>query len=208
MTPLLSCFYFGSAEHYVLLARHPRVIIDIGEHYQRQSYRTRTCIVGPNGIQDLIVQVAHQHGKKTPMREMRTSHAETWPQQHLHAIRSGYGNTPWFIHYYEDIERVLTQRHERVTDLNHATMQLAMKWLGLATEVMVNETYVAHAPTSDYLDLRESLHPKKPLPPQVRPVPPYPQIFGDRLGLRSRMSVVDLVMNLGPMARGQITQDH
>ena len=44
--PLLSAFYFGSVEHYRLLARHPKVIIDTGEHYVRQSYRTRTSIVG------------------------------------------------------------------------------------------------------------------------------------------------------------------
>ena len=39
--PLLSSFYFGSVEHYRLLAQHHRVVIDVGEHYERQSYRTR-----------------------------------------------------------------------------------------------------------------------------------------------------------------------
>lgn len=198
MVPLLSAFYFGSAEHYRLLARHPRVLIDAGEHYVRQSHRTRTRIVGPNGPQDLSVQVVHDHGRKMPMREVRLSHAETWPQQHLHAIRSAYGNAPWFIHYIDEIESVLLARHERLIDLNLATLRMGIRWLGLATEVEVREHYVEG--TEGLIDLRDSLHPKKPLPPVVAPVGPYTQIFADRHGFQARLSVIDLVCNLGPQA--------
>ena len=73
--PLLSAFYFGSVEHYRLLVQHATVIIDIGEHYVRQSYRTRTGIVGPTGRQDLSVQVMHDHGRKIHRRDLRWSHA-------------------------------------------------------------------------------------------------------------------------------------
>ncbi len=221
MVPVLSAFYFGTVEHYRLLARHPKVIIDTGEHYERQSYRTRTRIVGPNGVQDLTVQIARRSGEKMPMRTVGLSYAETWPQQHLHAIRSAYGNTPWFIHYIDAIEGVVLKRYERLIDLDLATMRLAMKWLGLTTDVQVSETYlnvsgehrvasggcgpsVPHAPLVTHhpvLDLRTSLHPKRPLPPEVEPVPPYPQVFTDHHGFSPRLSVIDLVCNRGPEAR-------
>ena len=126
MTPVLPAFYFGSVEHYALLARHPQIIIDIGEHYARQSYRTRTGIVGPNGPQHLSVQVEHDHGKKMPMCEVELSYTETWPQQHLHAIRSAYGQTPWFIHYIDEIEAVLLKKYDRLVDLNMATIALGL----------------------------------------------------------------------------------
>lgn len=220
MTPLLPAFYFGSVEHYRLLAEHPKVIIDTGEHYVRQSYRTRTGIVGPNGKQELCVQVEHGHGKKMHMRDVRPSYAETWPQQHLHAIRSAYGQTPWFIHYIGDIEAVLMRKHDRLVDMDLATMRLGMKWLGLDTELVVSEGYVevsdewrvlsvdpqSHTQYSplithhSLLDLRTTFHPKKPLPPEVPPVPPYPQVFADRHGPIPRMSIIDLVCNCGPEA--------
>ena len=229
MVPVLPAFYFGSVEHYRLLARHPQVIIDTGEHYERQSYRTRTRIVGPNGVQDLTVPIARRSGEKMPMRDIRPSYAETWPQQQVHAIRSAYGNTPWFIHYIDAIEGVILQRHERLVDLDLATMRLGMRWLGLTTEVEVRETYldvsgeyrvasgergpsvphsplVAHRSVLDtrHVDLRTSFHPKKPLPPEVGPVPPYPQVFADRHGFQPRMSVIDLVCNCGPEALHRI----
>lgn len=210
-TPLLPAFYFGSVEHYRLLARHPKVVIDTGEHYERQSYRTRTRIMGPNGVQDLNVQIARDHGHKMPMHTVGLSTVETWPQQHVHAIRSAYGKAPWTLHYIDAIEEVITTPYDRLIDLDLATLRLGMKWLGLTTEVEVSATYVEvgrdddatrHSPlATHHLDLRTSFHPKKPLPNEVHPVQPYPQVFADRHGFQPRMSVIDLVCNCGPEAK-------
>ena len=82
MIPVLPAFYFGTVEHYRVLAKHPKVIIDIGEHYERQSYRNRTTVIGPNGINDLVVQIARKSGEKMPMCEVGLSYKERWPQQH------------------------------------------------------------------------------------------------------------------------------
>lgn len=198
MAPLLPACYFGPVELYRLLAQQPRVVIDAGEHYVRQSHRTRTRIVGPNGPQDLSVQIVHDHGNKMPMRDVRLSRAETWPQQHLHAIRSAYGNAPWFIHYIDEIEAVLLARHDRLIDLNMATARLGMKWLGLGTQLELAERYVEAS--DGMLDLRASFHPKKPLPAGLETVPIYPQVFEERHGFQPRASIIDLVMNTGPEA--------
>ncbi len=227
MIPILPAFYFGSVEHYRLLAQHPKVIIDIGEHYLRQSYRTRTRIVGPNGVQDLVVPIERHSGEKMPMRTVGLSYVESWPQQHLHAIRSAYGKSPWYIHFIDEIEAVVLKKYDRLVDLDLATMRLGMKWLGLGTEVVVSEEYVVpsrlsdvpcHSPinvsdmghkTSDNqqaLDFRSSLHPKKPLPPEIPSTPHYPQVFADRHGFTPRMSVIDLVCNTGPDAVRSLEQ--
>ena len=225
--PLLPAFYFGSVEHYRLMAQHPKVIIDIGEHYERQSYRTRTTIVGPNGMQDLVAQIARRSGEKMPMHTVALSYVESWPQQHVHAIRSAYGNTPWFIHYIDEIEAVILKKYDRLVDLDLATMRLGLKWLGFSTEVEVSETYVevgsevvgspivvsrgseAGLKTHDLSsahDYRTSLHPKKLLPPEITAVPPYPQVFADRHGPVPRLSIIDLVMNAGREARQHVAR--
>ncbi len=197
--PLFPALYFGSVEHYALLARAGRCLVDIGEHYERQSYRTRTTIAGANGLQALQVHIARRSGEKMPMRTVGLSYAEPWHLQHLQAIRSAYGQSPWFIHYMQDIEAVVGAKHALLTDLNLATMRLAAEWLGLAAPE-VQESYIEHVP-ADVLDLRTALHPKRPLPAEVRAVPVYPQVFADRLGPQGRLCVIDLVMNLGPGAR-------
>lgn len=199
MHPLLPACYFGPVELYALLARNAVATIDTGEHYVRQSHRTRTRIAGPNGVQDLSVQIVHDHGRKMPMNTVRLSRAETWPQQHVHAIRSAYGQSPWFIHFIDDIEAVLLAPHERLVDLDLATMKLALTWLRIPTVLEVSEQYVER--TEGMLDLRSTFHPKRPLPPAMAPINPYAQVFADRLGFQPGLSVIDLVMNRGPLAR-------
>ena len=201
MVTVLSAFYFGSVEHYRLLASYPKVIIDIGEHYERQSYRTRTSIVGPNGVQDLNVQISRDHGRKMPMRDVGLSYVESWPQQHLHAIRSAYGNAPWFIHYIDDIEAVILKRYDRLVDLDLATLRMGMKWLGLKNEILLSEKFVEVEEIPDAVDLRRAFHPKSPLPSSVPAVATYPQVFQDRHGHHHRLSILDLVCNAGPRSR-------
>jgi hypothetical protein len=203
--PVISAVYFGPVELYRLLARHPEAIVDVGEHYERQSYRTRTSIVGPNGVQDLVVQISRRSGEKMPMSTVGLSYAESWPQQHIHAFRSAYGKTPWAIHFLDDIEELITTEHGRLIDLDLQTMQLCMKWLGLKSVLQVIDHYIEPSEIATGLDLRNSLHPKKPLPSSVEPFPPYPQVFADRHGFVSRLSVIDLLCNTGPHARRYLT---
>lgn len=197
-TVLLSACYFGSVEHYALIARNTRVVIDTGEHYERQSYRTRTSIIGPNGLQELNVSIVRRSGEKMPMRTVGLSYTEPWNRQHVHAIRTAYGQTPWFIHYIDEIEALLTQKYDRLVDLDLATMHLALKWLGITTPIEVREEHVEDI--SKMIDLRNSLHPKKPLPSEIAAVRHYAQVFADRHGFVGRLSILDLLMNTGPRA--------
>ena len=197
--PLFPALYFGSVEHYALMVRAGRCLVDVGEHYERQSYRTRTTIAGANGVQALQVHIARRSGEKMPMRTVGLSYAEPWHLQHLQAIRSAYGQSPWFIHYMLGIEEVLGARHALLTGLTLATMRLACSWLGLPVPE-VQQHFVERIPPGVW-DLRTALHPKKPLPSDLKPVRTYPQVFADRLGPQGRLCVIDLVMNLGPGAR-------
>ena len=63
----------------------------------------------------------------------------------MHAIRSAYGKTPWAIHFLDEIEATVLKKYDRLVDLDLATMRLGMKWLGVRTEVVVEEQYVEAA---------------------------------------------------------------
>lgn len=201
-TPLFSTFYWGSVEHYAVMARSNRIVIDLGEHYERQSYRTRTALTGPNGRQDLQVHIARRSGEKMPMGTVGLSYAEPWHRQHVQAIRSAYGQTPWFIHYIDEVEDLLEQRYDRLAELNLATLRTAMRWLRLSPEITVEEHYVepGTVTAAGLWDLRTALHPKRPLPLTVPPLAPYAQVFAERQVFQHRASILDLVMNLGPEA--------
>lgn len=198
--PLLSAFYFGTAEHYAVLAQAGSGVIETGGHYQRQSYRNRTTIMGPNGRQELIVPIVRRSGERMPLCTVELSYDEPWPSRHLQAIRTAYGQTPWFIHYLPDLEELYAQRWLKLVDLDLASMQLAMRWLQLKVTLAVRDVYVEDQ--HGLADHRMDLHPKKPLPVGFPVVPAWPQAFQQRHGFTGRLSVLDLVMNSGPAARG------
>ena len=97
-------------------------------------------------------------------------------------------------------------------------------YLVSGAKVVVSEEYVVQSLLSDVLsrsmsssglghktsdntqsiDLRTNLHPKGPLPKELAAVRPYPQVFADRHGFIPRASIIDLVCNCGPDARGII----
>jgi hypothetical protein len=197
--PLLPAFYFGTAEHYALLARAGSGVIETGGHYLRQSYRNRSTIVGPNGRQELIVPIARRSGEKMPLGSVGLSHDEPWPSRHLQAIRTAYGQTPWFIHYLPDLEEMYAQRWRKLVDLDLASMHLVLRWLRLKVNVEVRDVFVEDL--HGLADHRTDLHPKKPLPAGIPPLPPWPQAFQERHGFSGRLSVLDLLMNTGPDAR-------
>lgn len=197
-SPLLSAFYFGTVEHYALLARCGHALIDAGEHYERQSYRSRTRIIGPNGVQELVVPIVRRSGMKMAMHDVGLSYAEPWHTRHLQAVRTAYGQTPWFIHYMPDLEALLTRRYERLIDLDLATMRTVLKWLRSPVTIEIREQFVEDVAGSE--DHRKDLHPKKALPPGIPAVKPYPQVFEDRHGFSGRLSILDLLMNTGPGA--------
>ena len=194
--PVISAMYFGPVDLYRSLAGHAAAIVDAGEHYQRQSHRNRMRIIGPNGPQDLVVPIVRRSGEKMPMHTVGISYAESWPQQHLHAIRSAYGKTPWYIHFADGIEQLLLARHERLIDLDIASMRMCIKWLGIVCELKVSDRYMEDPP----IDLRDRFHPKKDLIQLKDRVPEYPQVFADRHGFAPRLSVLDLLCNCGPQA--------
>ena len=46
------------------------------------------------------------------------------------------------------------------------------------------------------LDLREAIHPKKP--PVSQSFAPYYQVFENKFGFQSNLSIIDLLFNMGP----------
>ena len=83
--------------------------------------------------------------------------------------------------------------HEFLIDLNMELMRVVMDLIGLKTEVSLSDDYLEG--TSSIHDLREAFSPKSPTP---SPLKPYYQVFDQKFGFVSDMSVLDLLFNMGP----------
>ena len=191
--------YLGNVQYYSKLLSG-EAVIDLHENYQKQSYRNRAEILCANGVMSLTVPVRKPHNEKVLTRDIAIDNSKKWRHQHLHAIISSYSRSPYFEHYEEAVTALYGVRYETLAELNAACMECVCRLLKVGPQVAFSDGYLL-AGDGD-TDLRSALSHKPRLhrdDPCFVPEP-YEQTFSDRFGFVPNLSVIDLLMNEGPLA--------
>lgn len=197
---VLPLAYMGNTYYFSKLCFED-CIVDIHEHYVKQSYRNRADILTSNGVVPLSVQIEKRSGEKTPVKDIRIDYSKRWQHQHWISIVSAYKSSPYFDYYSDLFAPFYEKRYEFLLDLDLDLTVTLLKAMNLDTELRLSESYVT--PGSDDLDLRTTLSPK---PQRRRPdaafhAEPYCQVFSDRFDFVPDLSVIDLLFCEGPGAR-------
>jgi hypothetical protein len=188
-------------------AWHDRVLIEQHENYQKQSFRNRCEIYHANGRLSLTVPVINEHGRKTKIKDCRVDNHRAWQNNHWRSIESSYRSSPFYEFYRDDLQEIFQKRYEFLLDLNHDTLQLALSWLDMDCTCKRTDEYIFSYPHG-YNDFRYAIHPKK----QFRQVDTtfqdisYTQVFEEKQGFQSNLSILDLLFNEGPNAKNLLKQ--
>ncbi|MBR2235144.1 MAG: WbqC family protein [Prevotella sp.] len=194
---LLSTTYFGPVQWYQKLYRHGEAMIEVCESFQKQTYRNRCLIATAQGVQALTVPVEGSKANRL-VADLRISDHGNWRHQHWQAITSAYGDSP-FLEYYEDDLRPFFFEHqwERLVDFNDAIVRRMCELLDIHP-VLKNTTEFERV--VGFADYREAISPKHPLPDPEFVPRPYYQVFSQRHGFLPNLSILDLLLNMGPEA--------
>ena len=223
MTVLLSTTYFGPVQWYQKLYRADAVIIDPDEPFLKQTYRNRCYIAAANGVQALTVPV-EQPGNHCPVRDVRISDHGDWRRVHWNAIASAYGESPFFEYYQDDLRPFFERRWTFLYDFNEAIRQTVSTLLDLQPVAALLSPSALPTPPSvppfpsaprlsmpspcdgpgpaltpgPCLDLRAAINPKHPAVDADFQPRPYYQVYASRYGFQPNLSVLDLLLNMGP----------
>jgi hypothetical protein len=177
----------------------PSVIyIEACENYQKQSYRNRCHFYAADGKQSLSFPVIHAEGThKHLISEMRIDYSTPWGMQHKRAIISAYRTSAYFEYYQDELFAILDSKPERLIDLNTRLLEFFLEKTGIKAEIRMTESYDT-APECE--DLREVIHPKRPdrILENLELKKPYFQVFAEKHGFISDLSIMDLLFNEGP----------
>ena len=174
------------------------VYIEACENYQKQSYRNRCRFYAADGVQALTFPIIHEGGThKQPVSDIRIDWSTPWLQQHQRAIVSAYRTSAYFEYYQDELFEILESRPERLFDLNMALTRFFIEKTGLAVDLRTTEEY---SRGTEMEDLREKIHPKRPnsILQDLGLEKPYFQVFAQKYGFKSDLSVMDLLFNEGP----------
>ena len=194
MSQIFPTAYLPSIQYVSLFLKAEVATIELFETYQKQSCRTRTNVMTANGIQTLTVPVIKVNGNHTLTKDIEISYKESWQQVHLRCLESAYRKSAYFDYYFPYFEKIYKQRFNTLIELNDYCLKVILKLIKVKKEYSYTEDFEKINDNNDY---RISLSKSDANKTEMEP---YYQVFADRHGFISNLSIVDLLFNEGPAA--------
>ena len=212
MNALLSTTYFGPVQWYQKLYRADDVQIEACESFQKQTYRNRCLIATTQGVQALTVPVRIEGSSL--ITNSRISDHGNWRHLHWNALKSAYGESPFFEYYEDDLRPFFQPDWEFLFDFNEAIRKKMCELLDIHPNVHYTESFTSPldisrtshlvprtshlVPRTSHLDYRYAIQPKHPAPDDDFTPRPYYQVYREKHGFLPNLSILDLLMNMGP----------
>ena len=199
---LFSTAYFPPVSYVAALLQSNSIVVEQYETFPKQTYRNRTVIATANGLLGLTVPVVRTNGNHTYTKDMAICYNENWTLKHWRAIESAYNSSPYFLYYKDEVEVILNKQHATLIELNMDILAFVVKKLKTKKDILLSDDYVSiiGKETTDY---RNIFSPKNK---EAIQLPPYDQVFADRFGFQSDISILDLLFNLGPNSLGYLKE--
>ncbi|WP_276132208.1 WbqC family protein [Polluticoccus soli] len=171
-----------------------QVLFDIGEHFEKMSYRNKYNITGANGLITLSVPLTEGRGQRRAMKDVLICNKDRWQVQHWRTLMSVYKRAPYFEHYEPSLFTLFEQPFEKLIDFNQASIDWIKAQLSIVVESSVSSEYVREY--KDAIDLRKNFKPGKEK--QALPESAYYQMFSEKNGFYPNLSILDLLFSEGP----------
>ena len=197
MKTVLSSVYAGNLMYYSVLAKSLKVYIDGFENFQKQSYRNRCVISGPNGPLKLIIPIIRI--SKNIVKDVKIDNHQNWRKIHWKSLESSYRSSPYFEFYEEEFKPLyLEKKIEYLLDFNQQINLVLLRCLNLDTEIIFSDSYIEKEGKIN--DFRDIIHPSSKPTETVKKIK-YSQVFQESQDFIYNLSVYDLLFNQGPLAK-------
>ncbi|MGY6650387.1 WbqC family protein [Wenyingzhuangia sp. IMCC45574] len=187
--------YFAPIAHYAAILQSDSILFEVMDNFEKQTYRSRCYVFAANGKLLLNVPVLHKKGTKVLTTKTQISYAEDWQSQHLKSLQSAYRSSPFFEFYQDDLSSIFTTQYKTLGELHTACHNFVMDALLETKKTTTTEIY--NREYSTITDFRKLTNTKKE---PLLNFPTYTQVFDDKHGFMTNLSILDLLFMEGPAA--------
>lgn len=184
--------YFPSIAHFIAMYNAQKIYLELWDNYQKQTFRNRSEIYGANGKLNLTVPVVFTQKNRQRFKDVKIFNSEKWQQQHLKSLHSAYSTSPFFEFYIDELMPIFEKSFCYLMDLNLLCLEIIQNALQLEFKVFHTTTFQSIFDKG--IDLRRLVNPKQ----QSIELKPYAQMFSEKHGFMSNLSILDLLFNEGP----------
>ena len=186
--PLLPTAYLAPISYYAILLQNPNCSIELHEHFIKQSIRNRCDIYSANGKLRLSIPKERKGSSKTIIENLKISYKQDWQKQHWYAIESAYNSSPFFEYYKDELKPFFEEKEKYLVNFNSKIQNLIISMLHQENSLKNTMKYFHKG---DFLDLRNHTW-------ELKKQKEYDQVFMEKQGFISNLSILDLLFNLGP----------
>lgn len=198
-TTLLSTAYFAPIQYYAQLLHSTEPVIESCEHYVKQTYRNRCMIATANCLMSLSLPIDKSSTGKTDIRDVKVSNHNNWQHLQWNSIESAYNSSPYFEFYADDLRPFFEYKPRYLFDLNESIRLKISELLDISQKVRYTTNYLKEENIpEEWQDLRYTIRPKKGKDDPDFIMKPYYQVFEQKFGFQSNLSILDLLFNMGP----------
>lgn len=168
------------------------------------SFRNRCLVAGANGIQSLTVPVEGGREQKAIYKDIRIDEQADWRKRHWRTLFSAYGKAPFFEYYGSELEALFQVRKTFLVDWNLTVLD----WLAVRLKIPMPEILELGGDLKVLpdLDLADRIRPSNYIGGAGLTPPVYAQVFQERHGFLPNLSVLDMLLCLGPEAGRRIRE--
>ena len=195
MNILIHPTYFPTIATFVAIVKAERVVLEVQDNYQKQTYRNRCYIYAANGKLQLSVPVVFSQKNRQKYSEVKIANTYNWQDIHWKTLESAYRTSPFFEFYEYELQPLFTQHFDTILDFNLKCFEVICECLQL--EIAISETKSFEREPNNLKDYRGLVNARKN---HIIPLNPYTQVFYSKHGYINNLSILDLLFNEGTNA--------
>lgn len=192
----IDCQYFPSVNYYKNSINYSHWIIFESERYEKSGKWNRCLVAGAQGPIGLSVPLAGGRHQKGGLKDIRIANREAWQLHHWRTLTACYNRSPWFEFYRDGLEGIYAERQEFLIDWNWTCLDWTIRVLGL--QVTLEKRM---GPPDEEGRMEPGLVALPEATGKVTADPKsYRQVFQERTGFISGLSILDLIFCEGKNA--------
>ena len=180
-----------------VLAQNKKVVWEVHDNFQKQTYRNRYHICTDQGLHKLSIPIKHVGGKdgRQKYRDVKLENGYRWQIQHWRTLQTAYRTSPFFEFYEDELAPLFEKSFRFLLDFNWESISFLSDALQLKTTTELTKNFQKEV--SENKDLRFLVNAKKKPHLDFKA---YQQVFVERHGFIANVSTLDLLFNEGPNA--------
>ena len=171
---MLTPAYLPTISYFKSIINQNELLLCVNTNYQKQTYRNRSVIS--------IISQKDEH--------IEIHNEIPWQKNHWKSIETAYRSSPFFEYYKDEFRPFFIEEYRFLFQYNIELMRKILIILDLPIKLKkVNHN-------NDFKKNNYLIDPKT----KLKRFKPYVQVFDEKIGFQSDLSIIDLIFNIGPEA--------